>query len=186
MKLLHEGDTRPDVLDWRTDMQGRICLPGFVDGHMHLLNLGLSLQKCDLKPCKSLKDIRETIRAYAEENPDVPRILCANWMHSMTGGKALASMIDDLDPRKRPIFIEAKDLHSSWLSSSALEELGVQDERDPEGGTIHRDENGRASGLLSESAAIAKVWPDDVDNAVASSVADKSHRVAFRSLRSSK
>ncbi|CAJ2504674.1 Uu.00g120680.m01.CDS01 [Anthostomella pinea] len=30
---------------------------------------------------------------------------------------------------------------------------------DPEGGTIHRDEEGKASGLLSEAAAVTVVWP---------------------------
>lgn len=78
-------------------------------------------------------------------------------MHSMTNGKALASMIDDIDPR--PIFIDSKDLHSTWCNTAALEEMGVQDMPNPEGGEISRDENGRASGLLSESAAVTIVWP---------------------------
>lgn len=75
----------------------------------------------------------------------------------MTDGKALASMIDDIDPR--PIFIDSKDLHSTWCNTAALEEIGVQNMPDPEGGEIHRDENGKASGLLSESAAVTIVWP---------------------------
>ena len=29
----------------------------------------------------------------------------------------------------------------------------------PEGGEIHRDQDGKASGLLSESAAVTIVWP---------------------------
>ncbi|OTA98062.1 hypothetical protein M426DRAFT_326286 [Hypoxylon sp. CI-4A] len=141
----------------KNDMRGRIVLPGFIDGHMHLLMLGQSLQKAGLEKCKDLQDIRQTIKEFAAAHPSVARILCKGWMHSMTNGEALASMIDDLDPR--PIFIDSKDLHSTWCNAAALEEIGVQDMPDPEGGKIHRDENGKASGLLSEAAAVTIVWP---------------------------
>ncbi|KFY02222.1 hypothetical protein O988_02315 [Pseudogymnoascus sp. VKM F-3808] len=139
------------------DLGDRIILPGFIDGHMHLLLMGQSLTKVDLGPCKNLDDIRNTIKKFAKEHPDLPRILCRGWMHSMTGGEALASMLDDLDPR--PIFIDSKDLHSSWCNSAALEEMRVQDMPDPSGGSISRDSEGKASGLLSEAAAVLMVWP---------------------------
>ncbi|KAI1204197.1 amidohydrolase 3 [Annulohypoxylon truncatum] len=139
------------------DMCGRLVLPGFIDGHMHFLMLGQSLQKAGLEACKDLQDIRRTIKEFAAAHPSVARIMCKGWMHSMTNGKALASMIDDLDPR--PIFIDSKDLHSTWCNAAALDEMGVQNMPDPEGGKIHRDENGKASGLLSEAAAVTIVWP---------------------------
>ncbi|KAI1654994.1 amidohydrolase 3 [Daldinia decipiens] len=138
-------------------VNGRIVLPGFIDGHMHFLMLGQSLQKAGLEACNDLQDIRRTIKEFAATHPSAARIMCKGWMHSMTNGEALASMIDDLDPR--PIFIDSKDLHSTWCNSAALSEMGVQDMPDPEGGKIHRGENGKASGLLSEAAAVTIVWP---------------------------
>ncbi|RYP62613.1 hypothetical protein DL771_009656 [Monosporascus sp. 5C6A] len=139
------------------DMKGHVVLPGFIDGHMHLLMMGQSLQKCDLDRCRNLEDIRRAIKEFAARNPSVKRILCKGWMHSMTDGQALASMIDDLDPR--PVFIDSKDLHSTWCNTAALAEMGVQDMPNPEGGEIHRDANGKASGLLSEAAVVTLVWP---------------------------
>ncbi|KAI1267823.1 amidohydrolase family protein [Xylariaceae sp. FL1019] len=141
----------------KQDLDQRIVLPGFIDGHMHLLLLGQSLQKCSLQKCNNIEDIRKTIKDYAVANPQLRRIFVKDWMHSMTDGVALASMLDDLDPR--PIFIDAKDLHSTWCNSAALNELGVQDMPNPEGGEIQRDGGGKASGLLIESAAITIVWP---------------------------
>ncbi|KAI1821446.1 amidohydrolase family protein [Xylaria intraflava] len=141
----------------RHDLGGHIVLPGFIDGHMHLSMFGRSLQRVGLETCKNLDDIRRTIKDFAAAHPSSLRILAKGWMRSMTDGKALASMIDDLDPR--PIFIDAKDLHSTWCNTAALEEMGVQDMPDPEGGEICRDENGKPSGLMSESAAVAIVWP---------------------------
>lgn len=124
---------------------------------MHLLLFGSSLSKLSLESCTSLSTIRSTIAAYARANPHLPRLFCRGWMHSMTDGLALSSMLDDLDPR--PIFIDSKDLHSAWCNSAALRELAVHDTPDPAGGVIHRDERGTPSGLLSEAAAVNIVWP---------------------------
>jgi predicted amidohydrolase YtcJ len=139
------------------DLQQRSVLPGFIDGHMHLLLLGQSLRKLDLKHCKSLEDITATIKEYALAHPDAPTILCKNWMHVMTPNGVTAAMLDDIDTR--PIFIDASSQHSCWCNSAALKELGVADMPDPAGGTIHRDAEGNPSGLLDEGAMMSIIWP---------------------------
>ncbi|KAH8649096.1 amidohydrolase 3 [Xylariales sp. PMI_506] len=139
------------------DMQGNIVLPGFFDGHIHLLSLGQSLRSVPLEHCENLEDIRKAIKEYAMANPHVPRIVCKGWMFSMTDGKALASMIDDLDPR--PIFIDEKSLHATWCNTAALEELDIADTPDPEGGQIVRDESGKATGVLTETCVMQIIWP---------------------------
>jgi predicted amidohydrolase YtcJ len=139
------------------DLGGKHVLPGFIDAHMHFLMLGQSLHKVDLDYAKDLEEIRSRISKYAKENPDKPRILCKGWMHSMTDGKASATMLDDLD--KRPIYVDSKDIHSCWCNSAALREMGVHDMENPAGGTIDRDAEGKASGLLSEACVLLIVWP---------------------------
>jgi predicted amidohydrolase YtcJ len=106
------------------DLGNRVVLPGFIDGHVHIMNFGMSLQKLDLLPCKSLPDIRQTIAVYAAAHKSDPRILCRGWIQSITEGKAFATELDDLDPR--PVYIEALDLHSTWCNTAALKELQVQ------------------------------------------------------------
>lgn len=139
------------------DLGGKHVLPGFIDAHMHFLMLGQSLHKVDLDHAENLGEIRSRITKYAKENPDKPRILCKGWMHSMTNGEAKASMLDDLDPR--PIYVDSKDIHSCWCNTAALKEMGVQEMQDPAGGTIERDAQGNASGLLSEACVLLIVWP---------------------------
>jgi predicted amidohydrolase YtcJ len=139
------------------DLDNRVVIPGFIDAHVHILHYGHSLQKVDLIKCTSLEEIRATIKAYAVANPSVPHILCRGWIQLSTNGVALASMLDDLDPR--PIFIDAFDLHSMWCNSPALEAMDAHNTPDLPGGCIHRDENGRASGLLDESAVVNMAWP---------------------------
>lgn len=139
------------------DLEYRTVIPGFIDAHVHILHYGQSLRKADLISCKSLHEIRETIKSYAEAHPSIPRILCRGWIQSTTDGVALASMLDGIDPR--PIFVDSFDLHSMWCSSAALDEMKVHDSPDLPGGTIQRDENGRATGLLDESAVVNLAWP---------------------------
>ncbi len=141
-----------------TTSGGNTVLPGFIDGHMHLLMLGQSLQKAGLEHCQSPADIRSTIKSYAMSHPSAPRILCRGWAHPMTPGGVSTSMLDDLDPR--PIFIDSKDLHSTWCNSAALAELGIdQTTPNPPGGDIQRGQGGQLTGLLSEAAAFNMVWP---------------------------
>ncbi|KAF9890673.1 hypothetical protein FE257_005539 [Aspergillus nanangensis] len=158
--IVHVGNEPPaETSDCAVvDLAGRRVLPGFIDGHMHLMLFGASLSKIQLDHCKSLADIRSTIQTAAHQRPDAPRLFCSGWMHSMTDGQALASMLDDLDPR--PIFIDSKDLHSAWCNTPALAELDIADTPNPPGGTIHRDPStGAPSGLLDEACAVNIVWP---------------------------
>jgi predicted amidohydrolase YtcJ len=155
--LSHQISLTKDSGSNVVDLQNQLVIPGFIDAHVHILHFGLSLHKVDLRRCQSLEEIRLSIKQYAGSHPSVPRILCKSWRYASTDGKGLASMIDDLD--ERPILIEASDLHSTWCNTAALEEMQVNPLPNPPGGTIHRDEAGRPSGLLSEAAHFDIVWP---------------------------
>ncbi|KAI2466841.1 amidohydrolase [Annulohypoxylon bovei var. microspora] len=137
------------------NLDGRTVLPGFIDGHIHLLRLGQSLNKAALDHCENLDDVRKAIKDYAIANPDEPRILCKGWMRHMS--KPLSSLIDDLDPR--PIYVDSKDLHTTWCSTSALKEVDAENLKDPEGGKIERDANGNPTGAFEEAAVFTIMWP---------------------------
>ena len=142
------------------DLQGKTVLPGFIDGHMHLMLLGQSLNKLDLGPCKTLADIQAAIRAYAAANPDIARILCRGWMHSMTPGKVTAADLDGLDgDRNRPILVDTKDLHSTWCNTAGIADLDARSWPDAAGGIIERDADGYPAGVFSEAANITYIWP---------------------------
>ncbi|XXG95531.1 hypothetical protein Hte_001795 [Hypoxylon texense] len=137
------------------ELSGRTVLPGFIDGHIHLLRLGQSLNKVGLDHCESLDDVRKAIKEHALANPNEPRVLCKGWMRYMC--KPLASLIDDLDPR--PIYVDSKDLHTTWCSTPALKELDAENLKDPEGGKIERDANGNPTGAFEEAAVFSIIWP---------------------------
>lgn len=146
------------------DLAGRTVLPGFFDGHLHLLLLGLSLQKVDLTPCKDLEDVRRMIKEYALANPTVPRIFAAKWTPGvMTPSPVHHRMLEDLDPLGRSIFIDSRDLHGTWANQAGIDELdaglGIGTMSDPPGGTIHRDETGKPTGFFEEAVVFTLIWP---------------------------
>ncbi|ETN44221.1 uncharacterized protein HMPREF1541_10772 [Cyphellophora europaea CBS 101466] len=140
------------------DVRGRVITPSFIDGHVHIMHFGQALSKLNVMTCASLAEIRTKIRGFAAAHPSAPRLLCRGWIQSSVSGTALASMLDDLDPR--PIYVEAMDLHSVWCNTAALTETGIIDmSTDPDGGKIVRDEHGQPSGLLEESTLHGIVVP---------------------------
>jgi len=142
------------------DLAGRTLLPGFVDGHMHFMMMGQSLNKLDLSACKSLSDIQSAISSYAAANPSAPRLLARGWMLSMTPSGVTATDLDGLDgDRDRPVLIDTKDLHFTWCNTAGLKELGAGDWVDVPGGIIQRDEEGKPTGLFGEAANLTYVWP---------------------------
>lgn len=143
------------------DLAGGFVLPGFVDAHTHLLMMGQAAQKVALRDAPDLSQIQRRLREAAAENPQAPRILGAGWLYSGLGGTAPTRQMLDEAVADRPVYLDANDLHSVWVNSAALAELGIDDATpDPIGGRIGRDPGtGAADGMLYETAAQQIVWP---------------------------
>jgi predicted amidohydrolase YtcJ len=137
-----------------------VVIPGFVDGHSHLLNQGAALTRASLRPCTSLDEIHTELLRWLAENPDAPRVMGVGWVfmavpNSIPTRQMLDEIISD-----RPVYLDASDLHSVWTNTAGLAELGIDDDTpDPIGGEIVRDEHGHASGLLMENAGYHIAWP---------------------------
>lgn len=145
----------------KVDLEGRFVMPGFIDAHTHLLMLGQSLQKVQLRPARNLEEIQQALRAARAQNPAAPRILGTSWLYSALDGQEPTRQLLDAAIPDIPVYLDANDLHSVWVNSAALVELGITaDTPDPIGGTIARDpDTGEATGMLQETAAQQIVWP---------------------------
>jgi predicted amidohydrolase YtcJ len=141
------------------DLEGRLVLPGIVDGHFHLMGTGESLQRVDLVRAKSLEEIQRLVRAHADAHPDAAWLLGKSWLFdAIPGGEPSARLIDQVVP-DRPVMLDANDYHSTWVNTVGLRELGITDTTlDPAGGRIARDSDGKATGFLEETAADRLAW----------------------------
>jgi predicted amidohydrolase YtcJ len=142
------------------DLAGGFVLPGFIDAHTHLLMMGQALKKVPLREAADPKDLQRRLREAAAAG-DAPRILAAGWLYSsLDGQRPTRELLDEAVP-DRPVYLDANDLHSVWVNSAALAELGIDDNTpDPIGGRIGRDPaTGKADGMLYETAVQQIVWP---------------------------
>ncbi|AJF63692.1 amidohydrolase [Streptomyces vietnamensis] len=142
------------------DLDGATVLPGFVDGHAHVIGTGEAAARVDLWAADSVEEIQRRIGEWARENPDAPRVLATGWKHGdIPGGAPDRGMLDAV-VADRPVYAQAYDFHSIWLNTAALDEVGIDDATaSPPGGTVHRDERGAATGLVDETAMHHLVWP---------------------------
>lgn len=141
------------------DLAGAFVAPGIIDSHSHLVGFGESLSKAQLRDCTTLEEIHTRLREARDANPDAPRILGIGWLFPAVGDTMpTAAMLDEIFPDV-PVYLDANDLHSVWVNSAALAEMGITSETpDPIGGEICRDEHGNASGLLLETAGTKYAW----------------------------
>ncbi len=140
VKLLSAKDKRPDKLDWRADMKGRVLIPGFVDAHGHVLELGFRQVELDLSGTKTLDEAKARIAAYAAANPDRKWILGGGWNQEIWGLGRFPTAADlDAVVADRPVFLARVDGHAGWANSAAIKAAGVTAKSvSPPGGRIEK------------------------------------------------
>jgi predicted amidohydrolase YtcJ len=157
------------------ELTGGMVMPGLVDGHVHL-NLGGSQAAFELPllPSDGIDEILGKVRDWAGHlEPDawvVGGIIGSTTMDGITDADALARL--DEAASGRPVLLRDDSMHNRWVSSRALELMGVgPDSPDPEGGHYVRDGSGRLTGVLHELAS------GTAEGAFAASVQDLQARV---------
>ena len=145
------------------DLGGRLVLPGFVDAHTHVTAYARNLERVALAGAASLEDGLARIRATAARLPS-GWLLGQGWDPHAWGGFPDRSHLDRAAPG-RPVALESRDCHASWLSSTALRQAGIDAATpDPPGGRIVRDAAGEPTGILLEKArrlAAEAIPPDE-------------------------
>jgi hypothetical protein len=163
-KLLQRGDKRPDRgLDFRYDGKGRVLMPGLIDAHGHVMELGFKAMQLDLTAAKSLDEAKAMLAAYAKANPDRPWIIGAGWNQEQWGlGRfPTAADIDAIVPNK-PVWLVRVDGHAGWANSVAMKAAGVTAATpSPAGGRIEKTAAGQPAGVFVDRARdlIEKVVP---------------------------
>lgn len=138
------------------DARGATVLPGLVDAHGHLLNLGMSLLNVDLRGTKSKDEVLQRLRAHAAQLPEGAWLVGRGWDQNDWPEKVFPTAADlDAAFPQRPAFLERVDGHATWTNSAALRLVprDLSGDWQPDGGRIERRE-GKATGVFVDAASL--------------------------------
>ena len=145
------------------DLDGQFVMPGLIDSHTHPVRVVMLedvFYRNDQFEPKTPDEFGRSIKEYAENNPDKQWIYgtAFSWTYFDGTGIEMNRYFLDKYVSDRPVVVEDDGGHVVVVNSKALEIAGItEDTKDPEGGTITRDENGVATGKMVASPAIKMV-----------------------------
>jgi predicted amidohydrolase YtcJ len=136
------------------DGHGRTLLPGLIDAHGHVLDLGLQRVQIDLTGTATLAEALARIRTYADAHPQAAWLQGGGWNQEIWKlGRFPDAAELDAAVGDRPVVLDRIDGHAKWLNSRALQAAGINgDTPDPPGGRIERDAVGHPAGVLVDAA----------------------------------
>ena len=142
------------------DLNGKMMLPGFVEGHFHTTSQGIILHGVDLQT-DSMEELLAKLKEYAEANPDLEFINGWGVRPNTYGpGEPNAAMLDAIVP-DRPVYLWQVDGHSAWVNTKAMEMAGL-DKNTPDVvpgvSYFERDSAGNPTGYIVEVPAQMKIF----------------------------
>ena len=142
------------------DLGGRYAMPGLIEGHAHLSNLGEGRLTLNFLEVTSWDSIVSMVAAAAAEAEPGEWITGRGWhqekwtarpdrhVHGYPYHDVLSALTPD-----NPVLLRHASGHAAFANAGAMAEAGISIETpDPAGGEIVRGEGGRAIGVFEERA----------------------------------
>jgi hypothetical protein len=142
------------------ELNGRFAMPGFIEGHGHYLGLGRSKQILDLNDIKNWNEIVSMVAVAVDKANPGDWIFGRGWHQdkwdslpdAAVDGVPINDTLNEVSA-ENPVILGHASGHAAFWNDLALEIAGVTDDTpNPEGGTIVRTPDGKATGLMRETA----------------------------------
>lgn len=135
------------------DLGGATVLPGLIESHGHLHEIGEKAEEINLVGVVTESEMAERLQAAAGDRPEGEWILGTGWDEG-EWANALPdrAFLDDLFP-DNPVVLKGLRGFGTLGNTAALEAAGLDpDTEDPIGGTLVRRPDGTLSGVLLNNA----------------------------------
>lgn len=142
------------------ELNGRFAMPGFIEGHGHYMGLGRSKQILDLRNVSNWGEVVSMVSGAVDKAQPGEWIFGRGW-HQDKWDSVPDDAVDGV-PRNdslnavspdNPVSLGHASGHAGFFNDAALAAAGIDDDTpDPPGGTIVRAPDGRATGLMRETA----------------------------------
>jgi len=136
------------------DLHGGTVLPGIIDAHTHLIDLGNSLLRLNLKDAATEKEIVERVKQRAASTAPNEWIFGWGWDEGKWASNYPSNQaLSDVSPQN-PVFLVGLHTFAAFANKRALQLAGITKEtQDPENGKIlHDDKTGEPTGILLNHA----------------------------------
>lgn len=142
------------------ELNGRFAIPGLIEGHGHYMGLGRSKQILDLRNVSNWGEVVSMVSGAVDKAQPGEWIFGRGW-HQDKWDSVPDDAVDGV-PRNdslnavspdNPVSLGHASGHAGFFNDAALAAAGIDDDTpDPAGGTIVRAPDGRATGLMRETA----------------------------------
>ena len=139
------------------DLKGHTLLPGFIDGHGHMIYFGKNMVDADLVGVKSIPELIERMKVQAAKTAPGDWIVGFGYAVPMLkeNRHPTAAELNEISP-DRPIMVVDSSGHNGAGNAGVFKILGLDARtRDPEGGSYARNADGSLAGPLEETALFA-------------------------------
>jgi predicted amidohydrolase YtcJ len=160
-----------------------VVLPALTDAHLHLTDAAradVQLHLDDLSLPAALARVTAIHGERLAGGDARGWIVGLGWSLDALGDWPDADALEHAAPG-RPVALWSHDLHSRWVSRSALAAAGMGSRTaDPPGGVVKRDRHGEPTGILLEHAAglVDRAIPAAADEDLAAAIAAYARRLA--------
>ncbi len=138
----------------RIDLGDATVVPGLIDAHGHVANLGYTFLRADLVGTRSKAEVIERLRASAKGLAPGDWLLGRGWDQNDWPEKDFPTAADlDAAFPDRPVWLGRIDGHAGWANSAALRAVtrDLGGNWQPDGGRILRT-GGRPTGVFVDAA----------------------------------
>ena len=121
VRLLTAGEARPVKVAVRVDGHGRALLPGLIDAHGHVMELGQSALSLDVTGTRSIGELQQRLKDYVAAHSADGWILGGGWNQELWTERRFPTAADlDAVVKDRPVVLRRVDGHALVANSAAM------------------------------------------------------------------